>query len=199
MTVLIQLTTAGLDTGPFNLYSNLDSFGTPFEVGVTKVDLLAGYLSSIVPNGTTTIRVCSISVYCANCIDITIEPLPTTTTTSSSSTSTSTTTSTSTSTSTSTTTSTSTSTTTSTTTAFVSYMFNVVLSPCDSPTSPFSVYSGSPTLGPGVSIWGDSGLTIPLTCNSGGPGTFCFISIVGDPIVYVVPDGSNVISTTTSC
>ncbi|MFO0089573.1 MAG: hypothetical protein ACK518_01950 [bacterium] len=28
MTVLIQLTTAGTDTGPFNLYSNLDSCGT---------------------------------------------------------------------------------------------------------------------------------------------------------------------------
>jgi hypothetical protein len=82
MTVLIQLTTAGLDTGPFNLFSNLDSFGTPFEVGVTKVDLLSGYLSSLVPYGTTTIRVCSTSLYCANCVDITIEPLPTTTTTS---------------------------------------------------------------------------------------------------------------------
>lgn len=77
MTVLIQLTTAGLDTGPFNLYSNLDSFGTPFEVGVTKVDLLAGYLSSLVPDGTTTIRVCSTGLYCANCIDITVEtPIP---------------------------------------------------------------------------------------------------------------------------
>jgi hypothetical protein len=106
MTVLIQLTTAGTDTGPFNLYSNLDSFGVPFEVGVTKVDLLAGYLSTLVPNGTTTIKVCSTSLYCANCIDITIEPLPTTTTTSSSSTSSTTTSSTSTSTSTTTSTTT---------------------------------------------------------------------------------------------
>jgi hypothetical protein len=102
MTVLIQLTTAGTDTGPFNLYSDLDSFGVPFEVGVTKVDLLSGYLSSLVPDFTTTIRVCSTSLYCSNCIDITVEPLPTTTTTSSSSTSSTTTSSTSTTTSTTT-------------------------------------------------------------------------------------------------
>jgi hypothetical protein len=80
MTVLIQLTTAGSDTGPFNLYSDLDSFGIPFEVGVNKATLQAGYLSSLVPDFTTTIRVCSTSLYCSNCIDITVEPLPTTTT-----------------------------------------------------------------------------------------------------------------------
>jgi hypothetical protein len=74
MTVLIQLTTAGTDTGPFNLYSDVDSFGVPFEVGVSKVDLLAGYLSLLVPDLTTTIRVCSTSLYCANCIDIIIAP-----------------------------------------------------------------------------------------------------------------------------
>jgi hypothetical protein len=81
MTVLIQLTAAGLDTGPFNLFSNIDSFGIPFEVGVAKVDLLAGYLSSLVPDGTKVIRVCSTSLFCANCVNITIEPLTTTTTT----------------------------------------------------------------------------------------------------------------------
>jgi hypothetical protein len=74
MTVLIQLTTAGLDTGPFNLFSDLDGYTTPFEVGVAKVDLLAGYSSSLVPDGTTTIRVCSTSLYCSNCIDIVLAP-----------------------------------------------------------------------------------------------------------------------------
>jgi hypothetical protein len=74
MTVLIQLTTAGYDTGPFNLYSDVDSFGVPFEVGVSKVDLLAGYLSSLVPDLTTTIRVCSTALYCANCVDIEVAP-----------------------------------------------------------------------------------------------------------------------------
>ena len=74
MIALIQLTTAGTDTGPFNLFSDVDFFGVPFEVGVTKVDLLAGYSSSLVPDGTTTIRVCSTSLYCANCIDIILAP-----------------------------------------------------------------------------------------------------------------------------
>jgi hypothetical protein len=74
MTVLIQLTLAGADTGPFNLFSDLDSFGIPFETGVPKANLTAGYTSTIVPDGTTIIRVCSTSLYCANCIDITLIP-----------------------------------------------------------------------------------------------------------------------------
>jgi hypothetical protein len=74
MTVLIQLTTAGSDTGPFNLYSDVDSFGVPFEVGVSKSTLQAGYLSSLVPDFTTTIRVCSTSLYCSNCVDIQVAP-----------------------------------------------------------------------------------------------------------------------------
>jgi uncharacterized protein (TIGR02145 family) len=96
MTVLITLTTAGTDSGPFNLYSNLDGYTSAFEVGVSKSALLAGYSSSLVPDFTTTIRVLSTGV-CTNYIDILLAPLPTTTTTSSStstSTSTSTTTST---------------------------------------------------------------------------------------------------------
>lgn len=90
MTVLITLTTAGTDSGPFNLYSNLDGYTSAFEVGVSKSALLAGYSSASVPNGTTIIRVMSIG-NCTNYIDITLSSL-TTTTTSSSSTSTSSTT-----------------------------------------------------------------------------------------------------------
>lgn len=110
-TVYIILTLAGTDTGPFNLYSNEDGFTLPFESSIDKPTLEAGYTSVLVPDNTTTIRVCSVNPLCTNCIDLEIQ---TTTTTSTSSTSTST--STTTSTSTSTTTSTSTSTTTSTTT-----------------------------------------------------------------------------------
>ena len=89
MTVLITLTTAGTDSGPFNLYSNLDGFISVFETGVTKIDLEAGYPSSLVPDYTTTIRVMSTSSFCLNYVDI---PVETTTTTSTSSTSSSTTT-----------------------------------------------------------------------------------------------------------
>ena len=45
MTVLITLTTAGIDTGPFNLYSDVDGYLAAFESGVTRTSLLAGYSS----------------------------------------------------------------------------------------------------------------------------------------------------------
>lgn len=102
-TVIITLTVAGLDTGPFNLYSDVDGYVTPFETGVTKPSLLAGYVSTVVPDAATIIRVKSVSELCTNYIDLTIPT--TTTTTTSSTTSTTSTTSTS-------------STTTTTTTAF---------------------------------------------------------------------------------
>lgn len=86
MTVLILLTTAGAGTGPFNLYSNVDGYVTPFETGVAKASLTTppGYTSALVPNGTTTVRVQSTGV-CTNYIDIIIgatSPTTTTTTTS---------------------------------------------------------------------------------------------------------------------
>ena len=89
MTVLITLTIAGSDTGPFDLYSDVDGFVVPFETNVPKASLIAGYTSSLVPNGTVVIRVTSDSV-CTNYIDLIIGAT-TTTSTSTTSTSTSTT------------------------------------------------------------------------------------------------------------
>jgi len=80
MTLLITLSTAGGDTGPFNLYSNVDGFTSAFEVGVAKIDLLMGYTSYAVPDGTTVIRVMSNSV-CKNYIDLTVNVTTTTTST----------------------------------------------------------------------------------------------------------------------
>lgn len=81
MTVLITLTVAGADTGPFDLYSDVDGFVSAFETGVVKSSLLAGYSSSLVPNGATIIRVKSTGT-CVNFIDIPVIPItPTTTTT----------------------------------------------------------------------------------------------------------------------
>lgn len=111
MTVLITLTIAGADTGPFDLYSDADGFVSPFESGISKAALQAGYLSTLVPNTATIIRVKSKGV-CTNYIDIVIGA--TTTTTTSSSTSTTTTTSTSSTTTTTTTTESPTTTTTTT-------------------------------------------------------------------------------------
>jgi len=91
MTVLITLTTAGTDSGPFNLYSNLDGYLSAFATGVTRSALLAGYSSSAVPDYTTTIRVVSTGI-CTNFIDISLSGTTTTTSSTSSSTSTSTTT-----------------------------------------------------------------------------------------------------------
>jgi hypothetical protein len=90
MTVLITLTTAGSSTGPFSLYSNADSYSVPFETGVSKASLLAGYTSTLVPTSTTIIRVMSTGT-CTNYTDIPIVPCTTTTTTSSSTTTTTTT------------------------------------------------------------------------------------------------------------
>jgi hypothetical protein len=80
MVVTITLTTAGADTGPFNLYSDVDGYTSAFEVGVSKAALLAGYTSYIAPNGTTIVRVMS-SGACTNYIDLTLTICTTTTTT----------------------------------------------------------------------------------------------------------------------
>lgn len=116
MTTLITLNIpVGGDAGPFNLYSNTDGYTVPFATGISAAALTAGYTSTVVPEGTTIIRVLSTG-QCTNYIDITINLITTTTTTSSSSTTSTTTTAVPTTTTTS---SSSTSTTTSTTTEFI--------------------------------------------------------------------------------
>jgi hypothetical protein len=80
MTVLITLTSAGVDTGNFNLYSNVDGYVAAFATGVSKLSLLGGYLSTVVPNGTTTVRVKS-NADCTNYVDIPVVATTTTTTT----------------------------------------------------------------------------------------------------------------------
>ena len=81
MIVLITLTVAGADTGPFNLFSNTDGFVSAFATNVPKASLLAGYSSSAVPNFTTTVRLVSLGD-CTNFIDIVLDEVTTTTTTS---------------------------------------------------------------------------------------------------------------------
>jgi len=80
MTATITLTTAGVDTGNFSLYSNVDGYTTAFESGITRAALLAGFTSTNVPASTTIIRVKSISS-CTNYIDLAVEVITTTTTT----------------------------------------------------------------------------------------------------------------------
>jgi hypothetical protein len=81
MDILLLLTTAGSDTGPFDLYENSTGPFVLFESAVDKIDLttLPGY-STTVPSGTTQVRVQSTGV-CPNYIDIVLEQTTTTTTT----------------------------------------------------------------------------------------------------------------------
>lgn len=124
ITVSITLTIAGVDTGPtFDLFSNVDSYAVAFETGVDKASLEAGYISTIVPDGTTTIRVYSAGT-CETYVDLNV--ITSTTTTTSTTSTTTSTTSTSTSTTTSTTTATPTTTTTTTTVAIhYNYAFEI--------------------------------------------------------------------------
>jgi hypothetical protein len=90
MTVLVTLTLAGTDTGPFNLYSNSDGYVNIIATGVTKAALETGYSLTGVPDDATIIRVKSTGT-CTNYLDMSIIGGTTTTSTSSSTTSTSTT------------------------------------------------------------------------------------------------------------
>jgi hypothetical protein len=69
MTGILQISTIGLDAGPFNIFSNVNGFTSAFETGVTRNQLLTGHALSNVPNLTTTIRAVSVG-QCTNYIDI---------------------------------------------------------------------------------------------------------------------------------
>ena len=90
MTVLVTLTLAGTDVGPFNLFSNVDGYTTPIATGVSRAALLAGYSLTGVPDTASVIRAQSTGT-CTNYLDMLLSG-GTTTTTSSTSTTTSTTT-----------------------------------------------------------------------------------------------------------
>lgn len=64
--------------GPFSLYSNTDSYVTPFETGVLLSSLQTGYGTSNVPNGTTNIKIKSTGGSCSYEITKPISGLPAT-------------------------------------------------------------------------------------------------------------------------
>jgi hypothetical protein len=71
-TLTLTLTATGADTGPlFDLYSNVDTYTTPFETNVAKSSLITGFTTTLVPNFTETIRVTS-KGDCTNSVDIAI-------------------------------------------------------------------------------------------------------------------------------
>jgi hypothetical protein len=75
----ITLTVAGSNTGPFNLYSNIDGYTNAFESNILRSSLLAGYTTNNIPDGTATVRVKSMGS-CINYIDLSLgtTPAPTT-------------------------------------------------------------------------------------------------------------------------
>ena len=80
MTILITLTTVGIDCSTFDIYSNVDGFLSAFETDVPKASLSTGFSSANAPDGTTVIRVKAKGV-CTNYKDINLTSITTTTTT----------------------------------------------------------------------------------------------------------------------
>lgn len=87
MTVTITLTLAGSDTGPFNLYSDVDGYTSAFQTNVPRGDFLSGLTTGTVPDGTTEILVRSIGT-CQRDLYLSVAGAPATTTTTSSTSST---------------------------------------------------------------------------------------------------------------
>ena len=71
MTVLVTLTLAGLDTGPFDLYSDADGYTTPLASGIAKATLETGYNLTSVPDVASVIRAQSTGA-CTNYLDMNI-------------------------------------------------------------------------------------------------------------------------------
>jgi hypothetical protein len=74
MTVLLTLNTAGSDTSIFDLYSDIDSFTTPFETDVSKASLLSGYSTSLCPDYATVVRL-QAKGSCVNYVDVELKDL----------------------------------------------------------------------------------------------------------------------------
>ena len=81
MNLLITLTTAGLNSGPFNLYSDADGYTVAFASNVPKQDLLDGYTANGVDDDTTLVRIQSNNTLCDTYINLYITAPTTSTTT----------------------------------------------------------------------------------------------------------------------
>ena len=67
----ISLVSGGVNTGPFDLYSNTDSYTSAFASGISLASMITGYVALTVPTSTTTCRVKSAGE-CTNYVDIVI-------------------------------------------------------------------------------------------------------------------------------
>lgn len=76
MYAYITISNVGTDVGPFNLYSNVDGYISPFETNIPKATLEAGYTSTVVPAGTYYIKVQSVNPMCSNSVTEYIFEIP---------------------------------------------------------------------------------------------------------------------------
>jgi hypothetical protein len=80
MQITISATSIGGNAGPFAIYQNFDAYVTPVDTGITRTQILAGYVVTV-NDATTTVRLIS-SGTCTNSTDISvIYPSPTPTVT----------------------------------------------------------------------------------------------------------------------
>jgi hypothetical protein len=76
MTVLIQANNIGSDAGPFDIFSQVNGYTEAFETGITAAQLIVGFVSYNVPDGTTVVRLLSVNSNCNNHEDIVINIPP---------------------------------------------------------------------------------------------------------------------------
>jgi len=82
MQITISATSIGGNAGPFAIYQNFDAYVTPVDTGITRTQILAGYVVTV-NDATTTVRLIS-SGTCTNSTDISViypSPTPTPTVT----------------------------------------------------------------------------------------------------------------------
>jgi hypothetical protein len=73
--ILITLTTAGSNTGPFDIFQNSDGYAIPIVTGVTKSTLLSGYTVTV-SNTTTAVAVVSQGTCSSNPLIMNISGIP---------------------------------------------------------------------------------------------------------------------------
>lgn len=78
MNILVTITSAGANTGPFSIYGNVDNYATPLASSIAKSALQVGYTLNNVSDSITSIRIYSTGT-CTNYIDL---PVNTTSTNS---------------------------------------------------------------------------------------------------------------------
>lgn len=69
MNILVTITSAGANTGPFSIYGNADNYATPLASSIAKSALQVGYTLNNVSDSITSIRIYSTGT-CTNYIDL---------------------------------------------------------------------------------------------------------------------------------